>query len=82
MAANRLATEEYIEKAYITTFHKMADSNGKRSCGSGLTFQYTIIPRSEDNPMVLFSYGEFEWDLKSVTAGWNAYQTSSNYEQG
>jgi len=79
MAANRLETEEYLEKAYIITFHKMADSNGKRSCGSGLSFQYTIIPRSSDNPIVLFSYGQFEWDLKSVTAGWNAYQTSSNY---
>jgi len=81
-AANNMLTEEYLETIHVITFHKMADINGKRGCDRGVSFQYIVAPldrRTHKNPLVHFAYGEFEWAVNAITAGWNAYFTREKY---
>ena len=47
-----------------------------------MSFQYIIAPLdrlTHNNPLVHFAYGEFEWAVNAITAGWNAYFTREKY---
>ena len=65
-------TDKIIENLHIITYHKMAESNSKRDCDIGASWQYVIaFYKDENNPSATINYGIQGWEMPNVIAGWN-----------